>query len=93
MTDTVPADRIEQIVGADRDPDRHWARAVSDEQQVYILHSNVCLAERDDPRNCPLSLALDRGIDVAEWAGHEDKPVRITTRNGRLIPTTAGRGL
>ena len=38
MSDLVnPAD-IERIVGVQRHPKRHYARAVSAEQTVYILH-------------------------------------------------------
>ena len=35
MTDLVPADQIEQIVGIQRHPYRHYARAVTAEQTVY----------------------------------------------------------
>lgn len=44
MTERVPADEIENIVGRKRSVKDHYARAVSAEQTVYILHSRECLA-------------------------------------------------
>jgi hypothetical protein len=89
VTDIVPAGDIERIVGVPRHATEHWGRAVSAEQQVYILHSQECL---DDPRwgleDCLLSLALDQGIDLADWV--EDVPVRLGVRSNAwrdwLIP-------
>lgn len=86
MSARVPADQIEEIVGAKRHPTRHYARAVSSEQTVYVLHSEECRARYDDLRYCPWSLALDRGIDVADWSGREDVAVLVRVRDGRLIP-------
>ena len=71
MTDLVPAEDIERIVGAKRHPSRHLARAVSAEQRVYILHSQKCLDSGIDLRACPYALALDNGIRLSEW--HEDE--------------------
>lgn len=84
MTDLVSPDEIEQIVGVQRHHSWHYARAVSEEQTVYILHSEKCRDATPDLRDCPFSAALDRGIDVAEWV--EDQPVRVVVRWGRLIP-------
>ena len=67
MTERVPADEIENIVGRKRSVKDHYARAVSAEQTVYVLHSRECLAMHADLRECPWSLALDRGIDLSEW--------------------------
>jgi hypothetical protein len=89
VTNLVPPDRIERIVGMTRDPELHWARAVSAEEIVYILHSQACKDAIDDLRYCAFSLALDRGIDVAEWV--EDQPLVVTIYNGRLVPQFAGR--
>lgn len=75
MTDIVPTEDIEQIVGVQRDRYEHWGRAVSAEQKVYILHSMVCLRITRDLRQCPFSLALDDGIDPARWT--EDVAVRL----------------
>lgn len=75
MTDTVPIEDIERIVGVPRAAKAHYARAVSAEQTVYILHSRECLDSGVDLRLCRFSLALDNGIDLAEW--REDWPVRI----------------
>lgn len=88
MSDLVPTDHIERIVGARRHILDHIGRAVSAEQTVYILHSQWCLNLGGDPRKCPYSLALDRGINVAEWAGFEDQPVKlwIRVKTLRLMP-------
>lgn len=91
MSSTVPADEIEQIVGVERHPTRHYARAVSAEQVVYILHSHRCKNRGRDLRKCLFSRALDNGIDDADWHGVEDRPVRVTiTRSQRLIPARPG---
>ena len=80
MTDLVPAPDIERIVGVDRHATDHWGRAVSAEQRVYILHSQECL---EDPtwglQDCLFSLALDQGIELADWI--EDVPLRLTVRS------------
>ena len=84
MTDLVPADQIEQIVGARRHPTHHLGRAVSGEQTVYILHSAACKDSGLDLRECPFSIALDRGILVGEWI--EDEAVSLVVERGSLIP-------
>lgn len=84
MTDLVPADEIEAIVGIKRHQSQHYARAVSTEQKVYVLHSRGCLDDVDsidpemrrDLRDCPFSLALDNGINVGHWT--EDVPMKVT---------------
>lgn len=83
MTERVPAGEIERIVGRKRDPLHHWARAVSAEQTVYILHSEACRLLNNDLRDCPYSRALDTGIDEADWT--QDVPVRIRIKHGRLV--------
>ena len=87
MTEKVPADQIERIVGRRRSVTDHYARAVSAEQTVYILHPHECLARFADLRDCPWSLALDRGIDISEWV--EDAPLTVRVRDGRLVPSPA----
>ena len=95
MSDLVPVDEIETIVGAKRHPIRHIGRAVSAEQQVYmyILHSAACRADHDagvrDLRECPYSRALDAGIDLARWDEYQDMPVVLgfeTDAKLRLAP-------
>jgi hypothetical protein len=94
MSERVPADEIERIVGIERHPTRHYARAVSAEQTVYILHSQMCRDIYGDLRECSFSLALDNGIDGGDWSEHEDKQVRVTqVRRGdtiRLAPVVPG---
>lgn len=88
MTDLIPADKIEQIVGTHRRPSTHIARAISSEQRVYILHSETCRTSIADPRHCAYSRALDRGIHTADWFGFEDRPVMVTiSKTGRLAPS------
>lgn len=89
MSELEPAETIEAKVGATRHAVDHIGRAVSAEQRVYILHSERCKAKYADLRECPYSLALDRGINVADWEGHEDQPVKLWIRprsNLRLYP-------
>ena len=86
----VPADQIESVVGVARHPKMHFGRAVSAEQKVYILHSQECRDHRDnlrdDLRECGFSIALERGIDMESWAGHEDVAVALGVLEGLLIP-------
>lgn len=84
MTDLVPVDRIETIVGATRHATDHIGRAVSAEQTVYILHSRDCRGSGVDLRECPYSLALDLGIDLGAWL--EDVPVRLAIVDDQLVP-------
>ena len=77
MSDLVPAEDIEGIVGVPRHATEHWARAVSAEQTVYILHSHKCLDSGIDLRDCRFSLALDNGIRQNEWIEDEPVPVEI----------------
>jgi hypothetical protein len=94
MTQIVPGAEIEAIVGVQRHPTRHYARAVSDEQMVYILHSALCKASTLDLRECPFSLALDNGIEADDWSDVVDQPVRVTiNRDARLIPVVPGMRL
>lgn len=92
MTNQVPAQEIEQIVGAKRHESEHIARAVSAEQTVYILHSEQCRASTPDLRMCPYSLALDKGIEHHvpwNWWRHvPDRPVIVGIFEGFLVPST-----
>jgi hypothetical protein len=91
MSEIVPASEIEAIVGIERHATRHYARAVSAEETVYILHSHRCKDGGRDLRECFFSLALDNGIDVDDWAGAIDQAVRVTiTRSQRLVPALPG---
>ncbi len=85
MSKVVLSHEIEGIVGRRRSVIDHYARAVSAEQTVYILHSRECLDMYADLRECPWSLALDRGIDLSEWV--EDVPLTVRVKDGRLIPS------
>lgn len=84
MTALVPADRVEEIVGARRHATHHLGRAVSSEQVVYILHDQACKDSGLDLRECSYSLALDRGIEVADWA--EDTTLALVVEGGQLVP-------
>lgn len=94
MSEIVPFDEIEKIVGTRRHRTRHFARAVSAEQTVYVLHSQTCKDSGIDLRDCWFSVALDRGIDEYDWSDVEDQAVRVTiNRSGRLIPVVPGMKL
>ena len=67
MSEIVPREHIESIVGSPRQKYLHMARAVSAEQTVYILHSFECLDTYRDLRDCPYSIALDEGINEDLW--------------------------
>lgn len=90
MSELVPADQIEQRVGTTRHPTRHYARAVSAEQTVYILHSLECRDSGIDPRDCAFSLASDRGIRMVVWQDRQDGPLPVTVTRGRLVPAAPG---
>ena len=95
MTEHVDPTEIERIVGAPRhenlhlgwvdlnghDPDSHLIQA-----QVFILHSAACKSYRKDLRECPFSIALDRG--AGEWDPDlfERTVVLGIDEYGRLIP-------
>jgi len=86
MTDLVPAEDIERIVGMTRHRKVHFGRASSTGQVVYILHSKQCLGSGIDLRDCPFSVALDRGIDERQWTGYEDVPVALGVWDDTLVP-------
>jgi hypothetical protein len=84
MSELVPRERIEAIVGSPRQQSRHMARAVSAEQTVYILHSRDCLDSGIDLRRCDFSRALDMGIDEDRWP--QDLCVEAAIERGYLVP-------
>lgn len=86
MSELVPADEIERIVGARRHEHQHLGRAVSSEQTVYVLHSQRCKDSTTDLRDCEWSQALDRGIDLRDWRGYQDRAVALATVRRRLFP-------
>lgn len=86
MSDLVPAEDIERIVGVARHRKAHYGRAVSAENTVYILHSAECRDSGIDLRDCRFSQALDRGIRTYSWNGFEDVAVALAVWNERLVP-------
>lgn len=90
MTELVPFDRIEQIVGATRHATLHFGRAVSVEERFYILHSEECLDTRINLLDCPFSVALSfYGVNPDEFAG--DTAVVLEVGDGghlREVPST-----
>jgi hypothetical protein len=94
MSELVDPGEIERIVGIERHATRHYARAVSSEQVVYILHSQRCKDSDRDLRECLFSVALNNGIDERDWSDLEDQAVRVTiTRAQRLVPVRPGMRL
>lgn len=90
MSELVSPTDIERIVGRMRHATGHYARAVSDEGTVYVLHSQACLDSGIDLRECEYSIALDRGITRptpwARWRRVQDRPVRVLIVKGWLLP-------
>lgn len=90
MSELVNPAEIEAIVGCPRHDEYHYARAVSSEQTVYVLHSRRCVESTPDLRDCPFSVALDRGIEHhTPWSGWrhcQDRPVRVEVVMGWLVP-------
>ena len=86
MSEIVPVEEIEKIVGVKRHRQAHYARAVSAEQTVYILHSQGCLDSGIDLRDCRFSVALDLGIHEGDWSDMEDRVVMLGVWHDRLVP-------
>ena len=80
MSAHVPASEIETIVGATRHQTQHVIRGNYIDGTAYLLHSHECLARYRDLRDCPWSLALDRG---EAWLP-DDRPYYVRLRDGRL---------
>lgn len=88
MVIPVDPEQIEGLVGAKRLDMHHIARAASEKQIVFILHSQACLDSRgrDGLVDCRYSKALDRGIDMEVWEDWQDKAVLVLVKAGRLVP-------
>ncbi len=86
MTDLVDPTEIERIVGARRHATTHLGHADSDNEMVYILHSQECLDSGIDLRECSFSVALDKGINPLGWKYFMDQPVGLIIVGGRLLP-------
>ena len=78
---------IEDIVGAERHEYAHLGRAVSEQQRIYILHSEGCINGGGDLRDCAYSKALYDGIELDGWEDWEDQPVWLWLFDGLLLPT------
>ena len=52
------------------------------------MHSQECIDSDIPPGRCQYSIALDMGIELGRWEGHEDKPVQawVSATTGRLVP-------
>ena len=83
MTDIVPADEIEEIVGLTRHPTRHYVRHDTESGIAWMLHSQECFNTGIDLRDCPHSHALTG----ADWVGMVDRPVEVTA-DGHLAEVT-----
>ena len=63
---------IEEIVGRKRHPTLHYARIVSEERHLYVMHSQECIDSGIDFSTCKFSLG-----DVADtmlWRLPRDVP-------------------
>ena len=89
MSERVPEDQIEELVGAKRHPTLHLGRLDSQRLRVYVLHPHSCLERHEDLRECWYSYALDKGIDPFDWRDHKDVPVvLLAPASGGLFPET-----
>lgn len=86
MAELVDPTEIEAIVGTRRHTTKHYARVVTAEKTIYILHSAMCKAALLDLRDCPYSLALDRGVFLDGWPF--DEPIHVTLVAGELVPAS-----
>lgn len=67
MSNLVPAEMIEKIVGFPRHPYLHYGSAKSEDGLFYILHSEECLTKNEDLRTCEFSIEMDlRGVEFWE---------------------------
>ena len=62
MTDIVPSEDIERLVGVKRRADAHCGRVLFDQGRFVILHSQGCLNATADLTECAYSVALDVAI-------------------------------
>lgn len=89
MSDLVDPGTIEKIVGARRHQSEHLGRAVSAEGKVYVLHSRDCVGSNIDLRECPFSVALDKGIEApavwSAWERAQDVTVYLRTVGGGFL--------
>lgn len=89
MSRLVDPGSVEDLVGVKRHLERHYAEARSKPREVVILHARMCKERYPDLRDCPFSMALDQGIDEAQWP--EDLPVVLAhpfMTDGHLMPGT-----
>lgn len=89
MTELVPPEDIERIVGVERHATDHYGRAVAAENRIYILHSQKCKDSGIDLRECKFSLAADEGAKADDWDDYWDdrwdQPVVLGIER-RLVP-------
>ena len=82
MTDIVPSEDIESIVGTYRRRYSHIGYADYHTGTFYILHSEICKETCPDLRDCDYSIALDNnGVEVTAL----DQPKYIMLSEGALI--------
>ncbi len=86
MTELVPPEDIERLVGTSRMNWHHAVRVDTGEKMVYILHSRECKESGRDLRECPFSRALDMGVNMERWSDYFDEPMVAAIERGRLIP-------
>lgn len=89
MADLVPADRIEEIVGARRHDTKHMGRVVSAEKRIYVLHSRACVDSGIDLRECEFSRALD-ATQVRPWEWTPDVAMALDVDDGTLVAAVGG---
>lgn len=90
MSELVDPTQVATIFGIERHETDHYGHAITDTEEVFILHSAECRATTPDLRDCPYSVALDRGIEhPLPWTGWRrvlDTPIRLEIAHGYLMP-------
>lgn len=87
VADLVDPGQIERIVGARRHSIKHLGRVVTADHTTYILHSEHCRSRGLDLRECAFSVAMDDGVDDAEFEGYTDRAIVMgVDSNGVLLP-------
>lgn len=85
----------EAIVGATRRGATHLARLIpvpgSSTWRIAILHSQQCIDAHPPgvrTQECPYRRAADRGVELDDWHGYEDKPVSVALLGHLLFPVS-----
>ena len=91
MVNIIPPDEIEELVGSARLFDKHVGRVITAERRFVLMHSEQCLQEYDDLRDCPYSQSMQSNFYSGRWESHRDEAmlVELDRETGVLYPRYA----